>query len=86
MRYSTLAAALLPLASAELYTKEEYRSGAVMAAMMEAKEVLTTSNPGVFSRADHNSLLGRSTGLPAHTGAKDSMASTRRRRVIVFDA
>ena len=39
MKFSTVAAALLPLASAELYTKEEYRSGAVMAMMMEAKEV-----------------------------------------------
>ncbi|KAM3420199.1 hypothetical protein BST61_g3490 [Cercospora zeina] len=36
MKFATVAAALLPLVSA--YTKEEYRSGAVMQWMMEAKE------------------------------------------------
>lgn len=39
MKFAALAAAVLPLASAARYTKEEYRSGAVMAKMMEAKEV-----------------------------------------------
>lgn len=40
MRFATIAAALLPLAHG--FTKEEYDSGAVMAKMMAAKEVLLT--------------------------------------------
>jgi hypothetical protein len=39
MRLSPVAAALLPLASADMFTKEQYRSGEVMSRMMEAKEV-----------------------------------------------
>lgn len=39
MKVSSVSAALLPLVSAQLYTKEEYRSGAVMSQMMAAKEV-----------------------------------------------
>lgn len=81
-----MAAALLPLASAELYTKEEYRSGAVMAAMMEAKEVSKSFSRCLPSHADHDSLLGPFTGLRVLTRAKGSMASTRRKRVIAFDA
>jgi hypothetical protein len=38
MKFATLAAALLPLVHG--FTKEEYDSGAVMAKMMAAKEVL----------------------------------------------
>jgi hypothetical protein len=39
MKFISVAAALLPLASGAMYSKEEYKSGAVMAKMMEAKEV-----------------------------------------------
>lgn len=41
MKFATIAAALLPLASAATYTTEEYESGAVMQKMMVAKEVWT---------------------------------------------
>lgn len=39
MKFATVIAALLPLASAATYTKEEYEDGTVMAKMMQAKEV-----------------------------------------------
>jgi hypothetical protein len=39
MKFATIAAALLPLASAAFYAQEEYDSGEVMAKMMQAKEV-----------------------------------------------
>ena len=39
MKLSVIATALLPLASAASFSKEEYVSGEVMAKMMEAKEV-----------------------------------------------
>jgi hypothetical protein len=39
MKFISVAAALLPLASGAMYSKEEYKSGAVMSMMMEAKEV-----------------------------------------------
>lgn len=40
MRGFTVAAALLPFASAAMFSEEEYNSGAVMKLMMEAKEVM----------------------------------------------
>lgn len=45
MKWTTLAAAFaaVPLASAGGFTKEQYRSGEVMAKMMEAKEVRITT-------------------------------------------
>jgi hypothetical protein len=39
MKLLSVAAAVLPFASAAMFTKEEYDSGAVMSLMMEAKEV-----------------------------------------------
>jgi hypothetical protein len=39
MKFTTIAAALLPLAATAAYTKDEYDSGEVMARMMQAKEV-----------------------------------------------
>lgn len=40
MKWTTVAAALVPVASAAVgFTKEEYTSGKVMAWMMQAKEV-----------------------------------------------
>jgi hypothetical protein len=39
MKFSCIATALLPLASAALFSKEEYVSGEVMSKMMVAKEV-----------------------------------------------
>lgn len=39
MKFLAAAAALLPLASAAGFTKEEYESGQVMKWMMEKKEV-----------------------------------------------
>lgn len=39
MKFTTIASVLLPMASAAMYSKEEYTSGAVMAKMMEVKEV-----------------------------------------------
>jgi hypothetical protein len=45
MKFATIAAALLPLASAASYSKEEYDSGAVMAKMMVAKEVCAHQAP-----------------------------------------
>lgn len=44
MKWTTLATAFaaVPLASAAMFTKEQYRSGEVMSSMMEAKEVRFT--------------------------------------------
>ena len=42
MKFISVAAAVLPLASGAMFSKEEYTSGAVMAMMMEAKEVRQT--------------------------------------------
>lgn len=39
MKFTTIATALLPLANAAMFTKEEYESGEVMGMMMAAKEV-----------------------------------------------
>ena len=39
MKFSGIATVLLPLASAALFSKEEYVSGEVMSKMMVAKEV-----------------------------------------------
>jgi D-alanyl-D-alanine carboxypeptidase len=39
MKFTTIAAALLPLAATAAFTTEEYDSGEVMAKMMQAKEV-----------------------------------------------
>jgi hypothetical protein len=41
MKWTTIATAVaaVPLASAAMFTKEQYRSGEVMSKMMEAKEV-----------------------------------------------
>jgi hypothetical protein len=43
MKFISVAAALLPMASGAMFAKEEYESGKVMSAMMEAKEVCTPS-------------------------------------------
>jgi hypothetical protein len=45
MKFSTIAAALLPLAATAAFTKEEYDSGEVMAKMMQAKEVRRLISP-----------------------------------------
>jgi hypothetical protein len=39
MKFVSVAAALLPMASGAMFAKQEYESGQVMSAMMEAKEV-----------------------------------------------
>lgn len=39
MKFTTLTAAVLPIAASAMFTKEEYESGVVMAKMMSAKEV-----------------------------------------------
>ena len=39
MKFATVAAAVLPLASAAMYSKQEYESGVVMAEMRAEKEV-----------------------------------------------
>lgn len=43
MKLSLFAAAVLPLASAAFFSEEQYKSGEVMARMMERKEVRRTA-------------------------------------------
>jgi hypothetical protein len=85
MKLLSVAATLLPaLASAAMFTKEEYDSGEVMSLMMEAKEVSIESEERVLKlhANEMTSLLGLLTALPATTTTRSgrvSRASARRR-------
>lgn len=77
MKFATFAAAVLPVASAARYSKEEYTSGAVMAKMMEVKEVYYAHNPhSMVPEADASRLVGPSKKQQDSTTTSGGTVST----------
>lgn len=52
MKFCSFVAACLPLALGAMYSKDEYDTGAVMAKMMEAKEVHSSQNVSLQLEAE----------------------------------